>query len=451
MSHRTRLALVAATIGLLVPAAIASSPAGALDQDLVVSAASGPPGTVITVSSASCAPTDGVFTSMDARLISGTAPDELLAGVGSADGGSVSIVVPDWVDPAQPAVIEATCATYSDIDGQEDQIDYDPVAFDIEPGAGPATQVRTFSRTSLLAGQAFTVTGSGCASVQPDGFALVAIEAGSDLSGRYDRNQDGAGFGFGQIDGSGDFVATVGVGDASAWVSIDVSSSDPTPHIETGEDPLTLEPGTYAAYTYCVGGDGDTLVLEPQTFEVTGVAPTSAIDLTVDAGSSRVTLAGTDCAQGDVETELQAESADDLTAPGADLRSTSARRHDAALRSLGAGAELKPGTVRRTVADGAAAAGSSTRAVPGIDAVEDTVTPDADGAWSTGRPVGFDHGIVWGFATCGDPLADGFFYDPQIVTIDVPEPPVETTTTTTTTAPPPAPANAVPGTPTYAG
>ena len=45
------------------------------------------------------------------------------------------------------------------------------------------------------------------------------------------------------------------------------------------------------------------------------------------------------------------------------------------------------------------------------------VTPDGDGSWALADTVGFDVGVVRGYALCGDPLGDGFFYDPQIVAV----------------------------------
>ena len=44
---------------------------GALDQDLVASATSGPPGTVVTLSSASCTPSGDQEAYLDAQLFSG--------------------------------------------------------------------------------------------------------------------------------------------------------------------------------------------------------------------------------------------------------------------------------------------------------------------------------------------------------------------------------------------
>ncbi|MEO6988171.1 MAG: hypothetical protein ABI239_05925 [Aquihabitans sp.] len=84
-------------------------------------------------------------------------------------------------------------------------------------------------------------------------------------------------------------------------------------------------------------------------------------------------------------------------------------------------------------------------------------TPDADGFWATDDSISFDHGVVYGFATCGDPLADGFVYDPQLVEVKAAiEPPPTTTTTTTTPNTPtspvaPPPAVAVAAVPKYAG
>ena len=75
----------------------------------------------------------------------------------------------------------------------------------------------------------------------------------------------------------------------------------------------------------------------------------------------------------------------------------------------------------------------------------------ADGSWAVGDTVGFDQGLAAGLAYCGDPLGDGYFYDPQGVEVDVVADTTTTPVTVPPTTPPAPPANAVAGTPTYAG
>ena len=102
MRRRTRLLLLlAAAVGLLAPAAIDAGPAGAVDQDLVLTANAGVPGVQVTASSASC----GVSTSGDQltylsiALISGTGADAALAGVAiGTDEQDATFVIPDWAD-----------------------------------------------------------------------------------------------------------------------------------------------------------------------------------------------------------------------------------------------------------------------------------------------------------------------------------------------------------------
>ena len=138
MVRRTRSLLLVA--GLLAPVVVLSgpTPAQAVDQDLVVSAASGAPGDAIEVSSASCVGDDDVPRLLEVRLISGTAPDEVLVAIGSRfDGTAASrLTIPDWVDAAAPAVIEATCIELDfDLDGGggATEFAFDPVAFDVNP------------------------------------------------------------------------------------------------------------------------------------------------------------------------------------------------------------------------------------------------------------------------------------------------------------------------------
>lgn len=455
MSRRTRLAIVAAVIGLVLPAAVTSSPAGALGQDLVVSAASGPPGTIITMSSAGCTSSDSLDADLEVELISGTAPDAVLAGVGSGSEGSATIEVPDWVDPAQPAVLEASCSAFDDDNGTESDLTYDPVAFDIEPGVGPATQVRTFSRTSLLAGQAFTVTGAGCTTAAPNGFALTLVVPGSDLSGRTiaDGDEDTSAEGFGKVDASGAFTSLVAVTNASAFLDVSTSDDD-QPEISTGEDPLTMPPGTYTVFSYCLASNDSILMLEPGTIEVTGAAPTDAIDLTIAANTRNLTLAGTECTQGDVSATLTPETLDDFTdfpgSPPVEGVHTALAKLRPAHRGAPAAHPSTPGIERHTALD--QPTGHHSKIVGPLDGADVTATPDADGAWSIPDTAPFDKGIVWGYGACGDPLADGYYYDPQIAQVDV-APPVTTTTTstTTTTAPPSGAATPIPGTPSYAG
>ena len=66
-------------------------------------------------------------------------------------------------------------------------------------------------------------------------------------------------------------------------------------------------------------------------------------------------------------------------------------------------------------------------------------------------PIDFDNGLVEGYAWCGDPLTDGFIYDSQGAVVAVEAVPETVPSTVPTTVPAPQPANAVSGTPTYAG
>jgi hypothetical protein len=434
-----RLAVALCTIAV-VPLAATSSPAGAIDQDLVVSAASGAPGTVVEVSSASCAPLgEDVDGEQYVRvlLVSGTGDAAVLAGAGSGQGAA-RFIVPDWVDPAEPAVIEASCVTveYGWDDDTVTRFAFDPVAFDVLAGSGSPTQSRTFSRTSLLTGQSFAVDGTGCGTTGDD-FAGVDLLAGDDPTGRsLDRLvADG-----GDLTDGGSFAVQVDLIDRSWGVGWSSDDAGNVSDISIQEGATDIPAGAYTALTYCGTYDESTnesayLILPPQIVDVTGSAPIDDLDFKAAAGSSDGVLAGGECTSGDVNGEIMG---DDLADDSFDLLRRSvddAVPSPLGLRTHGAEAE------------------AATRAIGDDDWVEFTATPAADGSWDHTESASFAVGILAGIATCGDPLADGFAYDVRLAVVDVQATSTTTTTTVTTTVPAatPAPAAAVAGSPTYAG
>lgn len=445
MAHR-RPALLAALVltAAAAVAAIVPTAAGAVDQDLVVSAVAGPPGTVITLSSASCVSGGEFEAYLDAQLIVGTAPDQQLAAVGSNIDGSAKLTVPDWVDPAGPAVIEATCSVYDVEGGTEETVDFDPVAFDLEPGSGSPTQVRTFSRTELLAGQGFTVTGS-CGAAAADNLVSAILVDGTDQSGRtvqFPIAQE-----FADTDASGGFDIPVIVSNATVWIgSAGVDSTIES--LGTSEEPLQIEPGDYTIFVAChIPMTPSSLILEPATITVTGSAPTGRIDLTAEPAGTRGVVMTGDCGE-PVAGELYGLSLADLIADfeGSDGDAARTGRVAALLADAPSGdaVEVRAGDRRD---------GAESRLVASEGIMAFTATPDAAGTWRHDDAADFDQGIVLGRGTCGDPFGDGFAYDPQGVVVDALDVPDTTTTTTTTvtTVPIAAPANAVSGTPDYAG
>ncbi|WP_421118230.1 hypothetical protein ACE2AJ_12510 [Aquihabitans daechungensis] len=435
--HATLLVL-----GLLAPLALVDAPAGAIDQDLVASAASGPPGTEVTLSSASCtASGDDSEAFLDVQLYSGTEPDLKLAGLGTSVDGAATVTIPDWVDPDQPATFTATCYLYDDETGSEDSLEYDPIAFDVEPGAGTPIQVPTFSRTSLLSGQGTLVSGDGC---DPASQPIVIAIPGTDLSGRSSQEESGA-VGFGQNDG-GSIEAELAM--TNTYVSISVGgSSNGDVDIETSETPNTMAPGPYSVFPYCVSEDGSALVLEPSLIELTGTADTSGFDIGLigPAPGPDLTLGGT-CLEGDVVGSLSGEAVDGMAGETIDLDPDAART----LRSAPGAPQVGGDEIR--VHTGDRTSPSGTRIDDGEE-IEFAFTPDPDsGQWYTEETPTFDTGFVMGFATCGDTLGDGYYYDGQVVDFET-EDDVEPTVppTVPTTVPTPPPADAVSGTPTYAG
>ncbi|MCU1369933.1 MAG: hypothetical protein JWO77_1127 [Ilumatobacteraceae bacterium] len=436
---------------MLVPTAISQTAVSAVEQDLVVSATSGAAGTEVTVTSASCdtAAEGNVFRYLNVRLLAGTAPDQVLAGSAlGIENEEAIIIVPDWLDPTEPAVIEAQCIEFELSDEDEAPplqtlFTFDPVAFDVEASPGAPVQERTYSRTSLLAGQAFSVEASGCFLSDASSSAYVDVVAGSDLT--FPLDAESLYFsGEGELDGGSFSVITaLSNGGVDFFVSGAEGEAD---SVEIEEFPTDVPAGTYSSVAYCTRGDGATLMFEPELIEVTGDAPFADVDLTVPAESRTATVAGGSCTAGDVDALLWGADLDDFdeeflhagpSGPGPALLPAAARgRTGPSASSLLLGSR----TGGRSLSD---------------DPVELIVTPAADGSWSSSHDAGFDHGLVGSYAMCGDPLADGFLYDDQAADVSVTEVPPTVPPTAPPTVPPtvptPAPANAVAGSPTYAG
>lgn len=458
MFRRPRALLLAA--GFLAPIALVGVPAtsagagtaahSAIAQDLVLSATSGAPGTTIRVSSDSCARDDGSgFQELLVRLVIGTAPNQQLAALGdSTDGDQAELVLPDWVDASQPATLEASCSTYGNSDTPTVET-YDPVAFDVLPGGAP-TQTRTFSRTTLLAGQGFNVDIAGCSLPHAD-LVAVAIFPSHDLSGADLASEgfDSYGGGEGEVSG-GSGTATAVVSNAS--LGFEVSGSDSGPlTTKVDEIPLDIAPGQYLALVACFNSNADSdasVLYQPQLITVTGSAPTGDVDLSVAPGTSTsvtADIAGGSCTEGPVTVAMLGESGDEASLPSSASRAAGKARAVVPWRRAAASVTAAPAT-----------SASALRAVlpdfPGVVTV--SATPDATGAWAATHPFKISHGDVVAFAQCGDPTTDGFVYDPQGAVIKV-APTTTTSAPTTTTAPvpltPAAPAGAVPGSPTFTG
>ncbi|MGN6693277.1 MAG: hypothetical protein ACTHN0_03795 [Aquihabitans sp.] len=439
---RRRHAILLA-LGLLAPLALVDAPAGAaLEQDLTASVTAGPPGTTITLTSATCVPegSDGEA-GLNVSLFVGTAPNQQIAANGYSSEGSATLTIPDWVDPDQPAEIQGSCYQYND-QGGEDDIEYEPIAFDIEPGSGTPVQVRTYSRTELLAGQALNITGS-CGPAMGDSFVASIIQSGNDQTG--EEFGGFAGSGFTRTDADGSFDLNVAATNAEVWLEASSTNGGPV-EVDVHEEPMDVPAGDYTAFVYCSDDSESIQFLQPETITITGSAPTDGSDLSALASSRDVTYAGT-CAAGDVSGSFQAISNDDLMdefdAPADAPRRTGvlADAPTELSRSV-AGHPLANGAVR---ANGRALRGLSDEGV-----AEFTTSPAADGSWQVTDSVGFDGGVVLAQAVCGDPLGDGYVYDPRGIETTPPAPPATVPTTVPVTVPAP-PANAVAGTPTYAG
>ena len=131
-----RRAVIVASTGLVLTAALVAAPASAQEgpfAPISLNPTSGPPGTVITVSGEGCGE-PGFPGSVEAYF--GNEEELLAQGSGDAasDGTwSVQVTVPDALDPAPLYLVTATCFVDSG-DGPQPDLDYDIVEFDVTDG-----------------------------------------------------------------------------------------------------------------------------------------------------------------------------------------------------------------------------------------------------------------------------------------------------------------------------
>lgn len=412
---RTRALFVGAALaaGSLT---LAAPPASAADPALTVSATAGPGGTTIAIDGTGCA-SDGAHDRLvRAVLRTGTAPDDTFAGFAEGfDGDQALLTVPNWVDPDQPAVLEASCIEYpyEGDGGPTEAFAYDPVAFDVLPGGGPV-ETATPARTTVEVGQVLRIDVTGCA-VDPESedssYLDVLVFPGDDPAGRsFSETVASVETGFS--------VGEDGTGYAYLAPSLD-EDGDPTAD------------GDYTAVVYCTAPDGSARTYPPIAFAVAGVAPIEDVALSVRPGTSTVTLSGGGCTAGDVTVGMMAfplepgedEPTFDALLGGLGSADRTSWRWDVARRPADAVVGLLTGHRRA----GEAATASSERATAAPDggeppSLDTTVTPDAEGDWSVTWDAGIDHGDVIAFARCGDPFADGFAYQVLDASIDVPRP-----------------------------
>lgn len=472
--HRRLLPLLAAV--LVAPIAVASSPAGAIDQDLVVSAASGAPGDRIEVSSASCTSDlvldedddiiSGLLRFLQVRLVVGTAPDQVLAGyaVGSSgldDSSPAVVVLPDWADADAPAAIEASCIEI-DVSAElfEPQFTaFDPAAFDLLPGAGSPTQTAVLSRTELRTGQGFTVEATGCDLPNAVGVE-TALAVGTDRSG---ANLDSvAVFGATEVSGADPVTVEVLLNDSGLGFAISLDETGIV-DLEVDEFPSTVAAGPHVAYTLCFGETDDgteALVLEPQAVEVTGTSPTADLDLVVVRGEQDWDHAGAGCDQdllryGIEEIEFDPDDFGPIDPEVVPEEASGVQQ--GWVRALGRPAPTSPFAWAAPTAELVQAAASPAPATAPARAMIDELLTDevptaADGTWQVAGATTMVSGLLEATTACGDPFGDGFLYDVQGAAVLVEEAPEPLEPPVAPPADPaPAPATAVPGTPRYTG
>jgi hypothetical protein len=439
IAPRTRALLVGAGLaaGSLT---LAAPPASAADPALTVSATSGAGGTTISIDGTGCSPDANHDRVIRTVLRTGTAPAETFAGFAQGwDGEEALLTIPNWVDPDQPAVLEASCIEYSNTSedpGPTVAFDFDPVPFDVLPGGGTA-ETATPTRTSVKVGQVLRIDVTGCAvdrEADDSSYLDVLVFPGDDPTGRSFTETVSSmetGLGLGE--------------DGTAWAYVAPARD---------EEGHPVPDGTYTAVVYCTASDGSIVSYAPFAFEVAGVAPTDDVGLSVAPGTSTVTLSGSGCTVGDVNVGMIAFPLDPgeggpvsdalVGGPGGD--------HWASWRwgldHRPSAAVSGPFTARwsgRNTTDRARR--SDGEELPSLDT---TVTPDGDGNWSVTWDAGIDHGDVVAFAQCGDPTGDGFAYQALNAFVDVRRP-SETTPIVEPAKPIVRGATPVTGRPTFAG
>ena len=421
MARRTRPLLL--VVGLLAPVAVLGgpTPADAADPTVTASATSGGAGDAISIAATGCSSTDGVDRIARTKLVVGTAPDERFAGFAeSYDGDSSNLIIPAWVDPAADAVLITSCIAY-DYESEDGagavEFDYDDIPFDVLPAVADPTDA-TFSRTTAKIGQIITIDLTGCdvdtSFEDEDGaFPSLLVFEGDDLSGRSFLDPLNLGSGFSVDDDGG--VITV-----QAILQL---------------DPDSIAPGTYVVVAGC-SDPGGNLTYEPQVVTVEANPAVEDLTLTVTPKTNDVSFGGGSCTEDEVQYDAVAFP-DDLF--GFDR---TARRAGPAWGAAG-----------RATPDGASWTRSARadEELPGeIPSIFGVAVPAADGTWGVDWQPDVTAADVFAIAMCGDAEGDGFVYRGVDGRIDVPVPPTTTTTTTAPPAPLP-PANALPGTPTYAG
>jgi hypothetical protein len=332
------------------------------------------------------------YTSQDPQLVvvAGTGADARLASFGRAAGGvRLRFTLPGWIDPDQSASIVGTCSrtTYDFEAGTETTevlFTYPAVAIDIVAGASvPAGPLLSVDRTTAAGGQVLRSSITGCEGSE---YASVTLLSGTDLT----------------LQAPFEVFAGEGrpVDDGQATIELALNAFGRF----DGEDAGGPVPeGDYVLVATCerydeATDDSTTLFAAPIAITVSGTNPSG--ELVVELGTDRrtLTVSGTGCTGGRtvvVDANL-----------GGFIE-------EAAERSLGRA------IARRDLgAAGRAAAEASPDA--GADAVQATVTPEADGSWSTTVELPEDTFGAIVSADCGDPLADGFRYVRRFVSTEGP-------------------------------
>lgn len=408
--------------GLVLAGALAIAPRSAEASGIDLSASAGSARARVAVSSTSCVGDASWSRTLDARLLVGPNAGQKLAAAGSNQGfGSAVLIVPDWADPSQPAVVEATCTSVDLHSGAGTTQSLAAVPFDVLASGARSTLDVDLGRTTFRVGQATSVTGNGCTEPLTT-HAVTGVQEGSDLSGRNAADPLwGPWGGFHAVDAQGYVSGRITA--ETSLVAVEVLGAQDPAHaqIAVSEQVRAVRPGSHVAFTACAQGDGTQLFAKPRAVTLLPNADVDRSDLvtvpTPPTLPHRVRMSGHGCTQGAVRIALTAES---LASIRSNLRSGATAPAPA---TSGDGPRVD---VRRRGSAGTGAAGSSRSGAapaaigPQSTLASVTVAPDGNGDWSYEVEVPFTEGFVGGQAVCANPLGSGFRYHAQGVRLGGP-------------------------------
>ncbi len=239
-----------------------TAPVGAQWPELSPDSGTVAAGGSLTARPTGCESEGGTSRFVEAILVTGSGGDERLAAYGRSVGdGSYTFAVPEWVDPADPAVLAGRCVevTGGPPPGPPPVIatafTYADVPIDVTPGA-PGVSGPTFQldRDAAEGGQVLLVNVVGCPiGTRPSAWLL----AGDDMSGRSGRTE------------------TAAASSPSAGEAVVLVLNRPT---VDGVPSPPVQPGTYRVEAACGVDEDPSIVVAPAVrLAITASNPTDSL------------------------------------------------------------------------------------------------------------------------------------------------------------------------------